>query len=124
MPTASGRETADEKRERQRAQAYDRMTVAIAKLDQAWIETEAIAWEAAYAMKMSELFAAAPSGKYVPSEVSRDYATETEAHAVYRAIRDRGSVRPHIMRTFVLAAPDGPKPWAVTKHASVRDYQS
>lgn len=79
MPTASGRETAQEKRDRQHAARWAKINAAVAALPAGWAESEAAAMMADEAARVA---AGGPS--YHRTE--RSYATHPEAVAVARAM--------------------------------------
>lgn len=102
MPTASGRETAQEKRDRQNREHWARVDAAIAALNAerpGWADAEAAQAEA----REAELRA---SGAPSYQSHQPEYATATEAQAVARALKARGWSRTGTITSFSLASND------------------
>lgn len=84
MPTASGRETAQEKRDRQHAEHWRKIDAAVAALPEGWANGEAERLLAA-----DDALRASGADWY--ETATGEYPTEVQAIAVSRAMGDRGS---------------------------------
>ncbi len=97
MPTASGRETAQEKRDRQHRQRWDRIEATIAAMPPGHVDKLAREYAAKYNAAVRAL-----DGPGSISSVSLMVDTEEEAIAVCRAAEALGADKPHPVLTFDL----------------------
>lgn len=93
MPTASGRETAQEKRDRQHRERWAKINAAVEALPDGWAEAEARAIVAEDAQLRASI---AP----VWERAKREYLAEPEAVAVSRALEALTGGRVFIRQVF------------------------